>query len=209
MRGIEVYNKHGHTWLESKASDLHTQDLLVIISELVSAKDKNTRILDLCCGYGRLTLPLLEKGWNVSGVDLSPVLIQEAEKRRVEKKIGDLSTFKIGDMKSIPYPDGEFDFCFCVWASLNFLTSLEDQLKTFNELFRLLKPNGTVFIELPFHNDENPVPQEIEADGNSYLYFPFTITYLSNLLKGLPFKDFTVVEREIAGRRRITVNLQK
>ena len=37
---------------------------------------KNGIILDLCCGIGRHSVPLADKGYNVIGVDISPVFIK-------------------------------------------------------------------------------------------------------------------------------------
>jgi len=34
--------------------------------------------LDLCCGIGRHSVPLAERGYQVTGIDLSPVLIARA-----------------------------------------------------------------------------------------------------------------------------------
>ena len=36
------------------------------------------RILDLCCGIGRHSILLAERGYQVTGIDLSPVLIARA-----------------------------------------------------------------------------------------------------------------------------------
>ncbi len=207
--GIEIYNKHGHVWLESKASDVHTKEILEILINHISILGESPCILDLACGYGRLTLPLLEKGWDVLGVDLSPVLIEEAERRRKIIKLGNENTFRIGDMKEIPFPNSQFDFCFCVWASLNFLVTWEDQMKSFREFYRILKPGGSFFIEIPFHDEELPKVQEIETKGMKYLYFPFTRGYLENILSKISFQFYSMEEIKIANRKRIVVYMKK
>ena len=65
------------------------------------------RVLDAGCGAGQMTLELAAKGADVVAVDISPSLIQIAERRlpdRLHKKV----TFGSGDMLD---PDlGEFDF---------------------------------------------------------------------------------------------------
>ncbi|EKO53182.1 methyltransferase domain protein [Leptospira kirschneri str. 200803703] len=208
-QGIEVYQKHGSAWLESKADENHTREILEMLMSHIAEITGTPYILDLCCGYGRLTLPLLEKLLNVVGVDLSPTLIQEAESRRIRLNLGNNMSFQVGDMKRIPFPDSQFDFGFCVWASLNFLSNLEDQTRAFTEIYRVLRPEGKFLIEIPFHEDKDPVIQEIEAEGIKYLYFPFTQRYIQDLLAGFSFRTCTVDIANIANRKRTIVLLQK
>ena len=35
-------------------------------------ENKGARILELCCGTGRLTLPIARDGYDISGVDYTP-----------------------------------------------------------------------------------------------------------------------------------------
>ena len=37
--------------------------------------NKDARILELCCGTGRLTLPIAKDGYNICGVDYTPSMI--------------------------------------------------------------------------------------------------------------------------------------
>ena len=37
------------------------------------------RVLDVPCGNGRLAIPLAEKGYKVTGVDITTILLQEAQ----------------------------------------------------------------------------------------------------------------------------------
>ncbi|EKR34192.1 methyltransferase domain protein [Leptospira interrogans serovar Hebdomadis str. R499] len=208
-QGIEVYRKYGSAWLESKADENHTREILEMLMSHISEITGAPYILDLCCGYGRLTLPLLEKLLNVVGVDLSPTLIQEAESRRVKLNLGNNMSFQVGDMRRIPFPSSQFDFGFCVWASLNFLSNLEDQTRAFTEIYRVLKPGGKFLIEIPFHEDKNPVVQEIEVEGIKYLYFPFTRSYLENILSKISFQFYSMEEIKIANRKRMVVYMKK
>ncbi len=44
-------------------------------------------ILELACGTGRLTIPIKEKGYSITGVDISEDMVMEARKKAREKKI--------------------------------------------------------------------------------------------------------------------------
>jgi 2-polyprenyl-3-methyl-5-hydroxy-6-metoxy-1,4-benzoquinol methylase len=52
----------------------HIDNILKIVDIDVSS------VLDLCCGPGRCSIVLASKGFSVTGVDLSPFLLNKAEK---------------------------------------------------------------------------------------------------------------------------------
>jgi len=70
-------------------------------------------ILDLACGFGRHTIELVSRGYDVVGFDLSKPLLQQAlqEAKRRSLKIN----FFHGDMRNLDF-DRVFDACFC-WQS--------------------------------------------------------------------------------------------
>lgn len=107
---------------------------------------KDGEALDLACGYGRVTLPLIEKGFDVVGLDLSPALIRQA--RRAAKEAGLKAEFDVGNMCKLPYPDGRFKYVFCMWSSFNHLTRVTDQAKCLGEVFRVLARGGSALFDL-------------------------------------------------------------
>jgi 2-polyprenyl-3-methyl-5-hydroxy-6-metoxy-1,4-benzoquinol methylase len=51
------------------------------------------RVLDLCCGSGRHSRALARRGYEVVGVDLSPVLLQLAEEQNRRQPVHQLWLF--------------------------------------------------------------------------------------------------------------------
>ena len=73
--------------------------LVRIFSEAgIHSRDK---VLDLCCGYGRHALILAEKGFRVTGVDLSPLMISHARKMAENRKVQDRVEFLVGDAREV------------------------------------------------------------------------------------------------------------
>ena len=47
-------------------------------------KNKDARILELCCGTGRLTLPIAKDGYDISGVDYTASMLHQAKMKAAE-----------------------------------------------------------------------------------------------------------------------------
>ncbi len=67
--------------------------------------------LDLGCGVGRWTVPLAQRGYDVTGVDLSPSMIEQARARFCAKKLR--STLVVGDATTLSL-DRRFELILCV-----------------------------------------------------------------------------------------------
>lgn len=70
----------------------------------ILAPYKEKRVLDAGCGYGRMA-PFFD---DYTGVDMSPDLLEIAEKDHPEK------LFIEGRLEQLPVEDGEFDMAFCI-----------------------------------------------------------------------------------------------
>ena len=72
------------------------------------AKEANGSILELACGTGRVAKPLLDKGYNYTGLDLSPVFIDHCKSKYPNGQFitSDMRDFNLGqkfDLISIPF----------------------------------------------------------------------------------------------------------
>ncbi|MCL5010588.1 MAG: class I SAM-dependent methyltransferase, partial [Patescibacteria group bacterium] len=64
--------------------------------------DSKTVVLDLACGQGGVSIGLADKyGVNVVGYDIVPEYIQYAKELAMEKNVGHLCRFQIGDIRNI------------------------------------------------------------------------------------------------------------
>lgn len=50
-------------------------------------KEVSAEILELCCGSGRLTIPLAKEGLNISGVDNSKTMLELAKEKAKNEKL--------------------------------------------------------------------------------------------------------------------------
>lgn len=121
--------------------------------------NKDSSILDLCCGQGRHTLELARRGYqNLFGLDRSHYLINRA--KSISKKEGQKVTFKEGDARKLPFPSDKFDFVMIPGNSFGYFESSQDDVKVLQEVRRVLKPYGKVLIDI---TDGNYVRQNFQA----------------------------------------------
>lgn len=95
--------------------------------------NKDQKILDAACGPGWLSATLSSTYKNIEGLDASGPFLEHAKSRYPDLK------FVTGDLNStLPYADREFDTIIMSMAAHD----VEEPVKTFSELRRILKPGG-------------------------------------------------------------------
>lgn len=107
----------------------------------LSSLDRNARILDYGCGYGRLTAELRERGFTrVEGTDFSPALITRARRQWPALR------FTVIDAPpTLPYP-GESRDAILLFAVLTCIPTDTGQRELLTELRRLLRPGALLYL---------------------------------------------------------------
>ena len=124
------------------------EDAVAISSYLSQQKLAKGKVLDVPCGIGRVGIPLARLGFDVTGVDLSPFLVNVANKKVAQFKPGTgQAKFRVGDMKELAssLPQSSFDVVLNVFTSIGY-GSEEDDLKFFREARLVTKKGGLLLI---------------------------------------------------------------
>lgn len=124
---------------------------------------KTGKVLDLCCGSGRHARAFARRGYEVVGVDLSPVLLQLAQEQNTCENL----RFYQYDMRKIPFVD-EFDIVVNLFTSFGYFNDDAESKSVVANMARALKPGGQVVIDYlnPSYVRANLVPtstKEIEG----------------------------------------------
>jgi len=80
-------------------------------------------ILEVCCGTGRLTIPLKKSGLDITGLDLSDSMLEMARMKAAAEKID--MTFLKGDMRNFEL-NKKYSIIFIPFNSLQDISSVED-----------------------------------------------------------------------------------
>ena len=107
-------------------------------------KNKDARILELCCGTGRLTLPIAKDGYDISGVDYTSSMLEQAKIKAFE---GGLEVeFIEADIRTLDLPE-KYDLIFIPCNSIHHLYKNEDLFKAFNVVKNHLKEGGLFLLD--------------------------------------------------------------
>jgi ubiquinone/menaquinone biosynthesis C-methylase UbiE len=113
-------------------TDIHDR----LVAHLAAAPGE--RWLDLACGTGAVAERAATTGADVTGVDLSPVLVDTARHRAAERGLP--ITYAVGDAEALAFPDGSFDK---VSSSCGIMFT-PDHSAAARELARITRPGGRV-----------------------------------------------------------------
>jgi len=100
------------------------------------------RLLDLGCGTGKSFMPLLRRGYRVTGCDLSPAMAERARWRA-----RGVARVVVADMRELPAL-GAFDLVTCLDDGLNYLTSEAELAAAFAGVARNLADGGLFVFDL-------------------------------------------------------------
>ncbi len=111
---------------------------------------KRQRVLELCCGTARASIPLAQAGHQVVGVDYDADLLKLAIEKRDGVGIPESSLQLIrGDvLKGAKLDQKPFDFAFLIFNTLLNFTSLDEQDRVLQFAHAHLRPGGRFWVDV-------------------------------------------------------------
>jgi ubiquinone/menaquinone biosynthesis C-methylase UbiE len=118
-----------------------------VLREYLDAMDIDSAgtVLDMGCGTGVAARTIARRAnfsGRVTGIDLSPYLVEAAKRLADEEGLGTLVEFRSGDTRDLDIPDAEFDAV----VAHTLVSHLEEPLTVIEEAGSVVKPGGLIAI---------------------------------------------------------------
>lgn len=112
-------------------------------AKVISENPEGSNLLDIGCGTGAEAIYFAERGFNISGIDISQGMLNEAELKVNTKNLRDkVKLQKLNAEDLSVFGDNSFDGAY---SNFNVVNHMENPVMFINELYRVLKPGGKFF----------------------------------------------------------------
>ncbi|WP_017719780.1 PatA/PatG family cyanobactin maturation protease [Kamptonema formosum] len=141
---------------DSDADPVHATNLFLAAQSGIKPGDY---VLDAGCGTGGPSIVIAQtiEGVRVEGINLSEAQVSKAQQLVREAGLADRVRIQVGDFHDLPFEDNIFD----VVVFFETLGYAEDLPRVFAEVYRVLRPQGTLYIKDGFPK-ETPLSPEDE-----------------------------------------------
>jgi SAM-dependent methyltransferase len=116
------------------------------IADLLKALEQHgaqgKRLLDVGCGTGKSFIPMLPRGWEVTGCDISAGMLALAR-----EKAGQSVRLEVADMLALPH-FGEFDLVWALDDAINYLLSREELEQALTGMRANMAPTGLLLFDV-------------------------------------------------------------
>ena len=139
-RIVHYWEKRSSDFLTHKREELHSAMAERWMKEIRAQlpAGERLRILDVGCGAGFFSVLLAKEGHRVTGVDLTPDMIENAKILAAEENAD--CEFIVMDAENVDFPDGTFD----VVISRNLTWTLPHVRRAYRDWVRVLKKGGVL-----------------------------------------------------------------
>ncbi len=124
----------------SKCSGHTNQESLHLLMEMATVSLHDT-VLDVACGSGIVACAFATVASHVTGIDITPTMLEQAEILAQQKSLTNLS-WQLGNIETLPFPDASFSIVLSRYAFHHFL----QPNAVLSEMVRVCRPGGRVMI---------------------------------------------------------------
>jgi SAM-dependent methyltransferase len=182
MKTREAYRQLGRKYIENSAGiKLHK------LEEFMKLLPKGGRVLDVGCFGGRDSKKFADGGFEVTGIDVVDIFIEEAKKYVPQAKFLEM------DMLEMDFPENYFDAVVAHAVLLHL--ERKDVPRALAGLYRVLKPGGKLYAGVKMGQGQGLMPDKM-ADGLERYFTYFSKEEYEGYIKDAGFK---VILSDISG----------
>lgn len=167
------------------------------INEIEKVEDK--KAIDLGCGLGQDTKWLLDRGFDVLSCDISDTALE-----KLKELVPNSKTMQLNVKEKLPFDDNSIGL---INANLSIhYFNMKDTMEIFNDIYRVLKPNGLFIGRVNSDKNEGYV-KETTKEIEENFYYDYDRYY--RLFNKEQFDIFTKGWKIIVLNENITVRLDR
>jgi ubiquinone/menaquinone biosynthesis C-methylase UbiE len=148
---VEQFTKQAAPFSQMPHHNDEDTNRLVIETAGIGSDDT---VLDVACGPGLITCAMAGIAGHVTGIDITPAMIEESRKRQRSMGLTNMD-WKIGDVLPLPFPRSSFSAVITRYSFHHFL----DPESVLAEMVRVCQPGGRVAVVDVFMS----TPEQAEA----------------------------------------------
>jgi SAM-dependent methyltransferase len=136
-----LYDREARWWVRRRDEPEHRPLIEAIVERLAAVVEAPGPIADLGCGPGAHARALAARGYEVTGLDVSPKMVEAARERAASDAT--TLTFQVADAaERLPFADGSLGGV----LSILLIQHLDDPAAFVREVARCLRPGGYMFL---------------------------------------------------------------
>ena len=125
------------------------------------ARESGGPVLELGCGTGRISLAIAREGVAVTGIDISPRMIEVAQAKAAKRGLSEWCVFQSGDMATVQLAE-RFPLVIMPFRSFHSMLTTEEQRQALARVRERLAPGG-VFVMDTFNPDVSSLVNDEQA----------------------------------------------
>ena len=135
---IDQFTKQAIPFTQNAA---HTAEYAVKRLVTLCNVSKKDTVLDVACGSGLVSCELAKVAHHITGIDITPAMIEQANLLKQEKNLNNIK-YEIGDVSHLPYADASFSLV----ATRYSFHHLVDPSSVLSEMKRVCMLKGRVVV---------------------------------------------------------------
>lgn len=162
------------------------------------------RLLEIGIGTGRIALPLLAQGVDVTGVDISPRMLERLQAKYTDGQTSDplrawgALAIIMGDMTALPFSDNAFDAA----VAVHVFHLVSPWQRALDEVLRVVKPGGSFLLgqDVRTHETQHHIHDTWEeiVEQLGYVHSPVGAQGYAAVVDELRQRGVTLEERVLA-----------
>jgi len=152
----EVWGRDAATRYDATSAAMFEPHVLGPTVDFLRELAQDGPVLEFAIGTGRVALELSARGLSVSGIELSPHMVQELRRKpgaaSIHVAIGDMRTTRI---------EGAFTLVYLVWNSIMNVPTQDGQIEVFVNAAKHLEVGGYFVVEVGVHKHDRKSPGEL------------------------------------------------